>query len=76
MQLSKPNVLGQSSGSRRAGVSSSRDAFAGSDRTTEVNPGMRKITSGRNASSHVKNYESAVKGIESLQLENEKRAHY
>ncbi|QCE13529.1 casein kinase 1-like protein 1 [Vigna unguiculata] len=74
--LSKPNVLGQSSGSRRAGVSSSRDAFAGSDRTTEVNPGMRKITSGRNASSHVKNYESAVKGIESLQLENEKRAHY
>ncbi|KAG2398625.1 casein kinase 1-like protein 1 [Vigna umbellata] len=79
--LSKPNVLGQSSGSRRAGVSSSRDAFAGSDldsrtRTTEVNPGMRKITSGRNASSHVKNYESAVKGIEGLQLENDKRAHY
>jgi len=81
MQLSKPNVLGQSSGSRRGAVSSSRDAFAGSDldsrtRTSEANPGtVRKISSGRNAS-YVRNYESAVKGIEGLQLENDKRAHY
>ncbi|CAJ1975788.1 unnamed protein product [Sphenostylis stenocarpa] len=79
--LSRPNVMGQSSGSRRAAVSSSRDAFAGSEldhrsRTAEANPGtVRKISSGRNAS-HVKNYESAVKGIEGLHLENDERAHY
>ncbi|XP_028751497.1 casein kinase 1-like protein 12 [Neltuma alba] len=35
----------------------------------------KRISSGRNAS-HVKNYESAVRGIESLQLENDERAHY
>lgn len=32
-------------------------------------------SSGRNAS-HVKNYETAVKGIEGLQLENDESAHY
>ncbi|RDY01229.1 Casein kinase 1-like protein 1 [Mucuna pruriens] len=67
--LSRTNVVGQPSGSsRRVAVSSSRDAF-GADldhrsRTTEANPGTaRRITPGRNAS-HVKNYETAVKGIE------------
>ncbi|XP_027339559.1 casein kinase 1-like protein 1 isoform X2 [Abrus precatorius] len=35
----------------------------------------KAVSSGRNAS-HVKNYETAVKGIEGLQLENDERAHY
>ncbi|XP_061347715.1 casein kinase 1-like protein 1 isoform X1 [Gastrolobium bilobum] len=35
----------------------------------------RGVSSGRNAS-HVKNYETTVKGIEGLQLENDERAHY
>ncbi|KAK4265644.1 hypothetical protein QN277_026669 [Acacia crassicarpa] len=35
----------------------------------------KRISSGRNAS-HVKNYESTVRGIEGLQLENDERAHY
>ncbi|KAH1209412.1 Casein kinase 1-like protein 1 [Glycine max] len=79
--LSRPNVLGQSSGSRRAAVSSRRDAFVGSDldlrtRSTEANPGTAiKTSSARNAS-HVKNYETAIKGIEGLQLENDEKAHY
>lgn len=81
MQLSRPNVLGQSSGSRRAAVSSRRDAFVGSDldlrtRSTGANPGTAiKTSSARNAS-HVKNYETAIKGIEGLQLENDEKAHY
>ncbi|TKY72817.1 Casein kinase I isoform delta [Spatholobus suberectus] len=78
--LSSTNILGQSSGSRRV---AGRDAFVGADldlrtRTTEANPGTarRKFgSSGRNAT-HVKNYETAVKGIEGLQLENDERAHY
>ncbi|KAG5006220.1 hypothetical protein JHK85_024762 [Glycine max] len=66
--LSRPNVLGQSSGSRRAAVSSSRDAFVGSDldlrtRTTETNPGTAPKTSSVRNASHVKSYETAVKGI-------------
>lgn len=81
MQLSRPNVLGQSSGSRRAAVSSSRDAFVGSDldlrtRTTETNPGTAPKTSSVRNASHVKSYETAVKGIEGLQLENDEKAHY
>ena len=35
----------------------------------------RVVSSGRNAS-HAKNYDSAVRGMESLQLENDERAHY
>ncbi|KAL2327223.1 hypothetical protein Fmac_020650 [Flemingia macrophylla] len=58
--------------SRRVAVSSSRDAFVG----TEANPGTAcRMAPGRNAS-HVKNYETAVKGIEGLHLESDDRAHY
>ncbi|KAK7303975.1 hypothetical protein RJT34_14927 [Clitoria ternatea] len=89
--LSSANIMGQSSGSRRVTVSGSRDTFADSDlrsRTTDAVPGTvhrtsamgssdpKKVAaSGRNVS-HVKNYETAVKGIEGLQLENDERAHY
>ena len=100
MQLSSANVLGQSSGSsRRAAVSSSRDAFVGAEsdirtRTAEASPGAahralsgqrsspigssdpkRVVSSGRNAS-HVKNYDTALRGMEGLQLENDERTHY
>lgn len=100
MQMSgAANMLGQSSGSsRRAAVSSSREAFAGGEsdirsRTVEASPGaahrissghrnsplgtsdQKRISSTRNAS-HVKNYETAVRGMEGLQLENDERAHY
>ncbi|KAK6236498.1 hypothetical protein SCA6_011835 [Theobroma cacao] len=92
--------MGQSGGSssRRVAVSSSRDAFAGSEaepqrsRTTDASPGaLHKISSqqrspvesadakrtlsGRNTS-HVKNYEAALKGIEGLQFESDERVHY
>ncbi|KAF7837902.1 casein kinase 1-like protein 1 [Senna tora] len=96
--LSGANILGQSSSTRRAAVSSSREAFPGGEsefrtRTTEASTGAahrissahknsplgasdsKRISSGRNAS-HVKNYETAVRGMESLQLENDERAHY
>ena len=91
--------MGQSGGSssRRVAVSSSRNAFAGSEvdpqhsRTTDASPGaLHKISSrqrspvesadpkrtlsGRNTS-HVKNYEAALKGIEGLQFENNERIH-
>ncbi|XP_021284110.1 casein kinase 1-like protein 2 [Herrania umbratica] len=81
------------SSSRRVAVSSSRDAFAGSEanpqrsRTTDASPGaLHKISSqqrspvesadakrtmsGRNTS-HVKDYETALKGIEGLQFESD-----
>ncbi|XVF88785.1 hypothetical protein PTKIN_Ptkin19aG0079300 [Pterospermum kingtungense] len=92
--------MGQPGGSssRRVAVSSSRDAFAGSEvdpqrsRTTDASPGaLHKISSrqrspvesaepkrtlsGRNTS-HVKNYEAALKGIEGLQFESDERIHY
>ncbi|XWS70026.1 hypothetical protein CRYUN_Cryun03dG0013600 [Craigia yunnanensis] len=91
--------MGQSGGSssRRVAVSSSRDAFAGSEvdpqrsHITDASPGaLHKIssrqrspvesadpkwTSGRNTS-HVKNYEAALKGIEGLQFESDERNHY
>ncbi|KAI4344535.1 hypothetical protein L6164_011750 [Bauhinia variegata] len=38
-----------------------------------VSSDPKRMASGRNA---VKNYETALKGIESLQLENDERAHY
>ncbi|XVE54049.1 hypothetical protein DITRI_Ditri03aG0051300 [Diplodiscus trichospermus] len=92
--------MGQSGGSssRRVAVSSSRDAFAGSEvdpqrsRTTDASPGAshkissrqrspvesadpKRMLSGRNTS-HVKNYEDALKGIEGLQFESDERIHY
>ncbi|XP_020226301.1 casein kinase 1-like protein 1 [Cajanus cajan] len=97
--LSGANALGQSSGSRRVAVSSSRDAFVGTEsdirtRTAEASPGAaqrglsgqrsspigssdpkRVVTSARNAS-HVKNYDTALRGMEGLQLENDERTHY
>ncbi|XWS26667.1 hypothetical protein CRYUN_Cryun26dG0050200 [Craigia yunnanensis] len=92
--------MGQPGGSssRRVAVSSSRDAFAGSEadpqlsRITDASPGaLHKISSrqrspvesadpkrtlsGRNTS-HVRNYEAALKGIEGLQFESDERIHY
>ncbi|CAJ2649901.1 unnamed protein product [Trifolium pratense] len=98
-QLSSSNALGQSSGSRRVAVSSSRDAFTGAEsdirtRTAEASPGaahrilggqrsspigssdpQRLSRAGRNAS-QANNYESALRGMEGLQLENDERTHY
>ncbi|KAH7519228.1 casein kinase 1-like protein 1 isoform X2 [Ziziphus jujuba] len=95
--LSNANILGRSSGSsRRAAVSSSRDAFAGSDsdphrtRTADASPGAAyRVSSGQRSSpvgssdpkrsssarhtSHIRNYDGALKGIESLQLDNEEK---
>ncbi|TYJ24934.1 hypothetical protein E1A91_A07G013400v1 [Gossypium mustelinum] len=92
--------IGQSGGSssRQVGVSSSRDAFAGSDvdpqrsRTAYASPGALQKNSSRQRSpidsadpkrsmsarntSHVKNYEAALKGIEGLQFESDERIHY
>jgi casein kinase 1 len=92
MLSSSSNVLGESSGSRRVAVSSSRNAFGGADsdlraRATESNRGKSHINStgqrssqigssdpnrvaasSKHGSSHVKNYENAVKGIEGLKL--------
>ncbi|WJX28366.1 Casein kinase 1-like protein 1 [Trifolium repens] len=92
MLSSASNVLGESSGSRRVAVSSSRNAFIGADsdlrvRATESNRGKSHINStgqrssqigssdpnrvaasSKHGSSHVKNYENAVKGIEGLKL--------
>ncbi|KAE7998520.1 hypothetical protein FH972_003059 [Carpinus fangiana] len=89
--LSNSNVLSRPSGSsRRAAVSSSRDAFVDSEsdphhsRTTEASPGGARrissaqrsvpvgssdprLTSGRNTT---RNYESTLRGIETLQLDN------
>jgi casein kinase 1 len=99
VQLSSSNALGQSSGSRRVAVSSSRDAFIGAEsdvrtRTAEASPGVahrilggqrsspigssdpqRVSRAGRNAS-QANNYESALRGMEGLQLENDERTHY
>ncbi|GAU34795.1 hypothetical protein TSUD_205990 [Trifolium subterraneum] len=96
--LSSSNALGQSSGSRRVAVSSSRDAFTGAEsdvrtRTAEASPGVahrilggqrsspigssdpqRLSRAGRNAS-QANNYESALRGMEGLQLENDERTH-
>lgn len=92
--------MGRSSGSaRRAAVSSSRDAFAGSDsdphrsRTADASPGAAyRISSGQRSSpvgssdpkrssstrhtSHIRNYDGALKGIESLQLDNEEKVRH
>ena len=101
LQLSNSNILARSSGSsRRAAVSSSRDAFAGSEsdlhrsRAAEASPGAayrissgqrsspiggssetKRTLSGRNTS-HIRNFDGALKGIESLQLDNEEKVHY
>ncbi|KAK3210456.1 hypothetical protein Dsin_015162 [Dipteronia sinensis] len=101
--VSSSNFLGRSAGgsSRRAAaaVSSSRDAFIGSEsdpqrsRTTEASPGaMHRISSGQRSSpvgsaehkrttsgrntSHIKNYETTLKGIEGLHFDSDERVHY
>ncbi|XP_010262044.1 PREDICTED: casein kinase 1-like protein 2 [Nelumbo nucifera] len=93
--------LGRPSGSsRRAAVSSSRDAAVlGSEsdpsrpHTTEASPGaFRKVSSGQRSSpvgssdpkrtssgrntTNIKNYETTLKGIESLHFDNDERLHY
>ncbi|KAJ6853808.1 casein kinase 1-like protein 2 isoform X1 [Iris pallida] len=97
--LSSSTFLGRySSSSRRAAVSSSRDAMLGSEAdqsrpvTSEVSPGTfhrvpssqrispaasgdpKISTSGRHPS--VKNYESTLKGIESLNFDNNEKVQY
>lgn len=92
MQLLNSNNLGRPSGSsRRAAVSSSREAFIESEsdpnhsRTTDASPGAahrissgqrilpvgssdpRRTSSGRNTA---RNHENALRGIETLQLDN------
>ncbi|TYI17291.1 hypothetical protein ES332_A07G013400v1 [Gossypium tomentosum] len=98
--VANDHFIGQSGGSssRQVGVSSSRDAFAGSDvdpqrsRTAYASPGALQKNSSRQRSpidsadpkrsmsarntSHVKNYEAALKGIEGLQFESDERIHY
>ncbi|NP_001314274.1 casein kinase I [Gossypium hirsutum] len=98
--VANDHFIGQSGGSssRQVGVSSSRDAFAGSDvdpqrsRTAYASPGALQKNSSRQRSpidsadpkrsisarntSHVKNYEAALKGIEGLQFEGDERIHY
>ncbi|KAM7275289.1 hypothetical protein ACFE04_017155 [Oxalis oulophora] len=80
--LSGPNIGGRPVGgsSRRPGaVSSSRDAFAGSEmdsRAAEASPaGLQRVpTVQRNSNnSHAKNYESALKGIEGLQFDGDEK---
>ncbi|KAL6984639.1 Casein kinase 1-like protein 2 [Sarracenia purpurea var. burkii] len=89
--LSSSTFLGRSSGSLRQGaVSSSRDGMVVSNesdpirtRTAEASPGtFQKTPSGQRSSSSVrnnpgmKNYESTLKGIESLHFDDEERVHY
>ncbi|KAB2019670.1 hypothetical protein ES319_D07G012500v1 [Gossypium barbadense] len=98
--VANDHFIGQSGGSssRQVGVSSSRDAFAGSDvdpqrsRTAYASPGALQKNSSRQRSpidsadpkrsmsarntSHVKNYEAALKGIKGLQFESDERIHY
>lgn len=102
MQLSSSHFLGRSIGSsRRAAVSSSRDAaILGSEsdpsraHATEASlgAGVRRISSGQKSSpvgssdpkrtssgrntANMKNYESTIKGIESLNFDNDERVHY
>lgn len=101
MQLSSSHFLGRSIGSsRRAAVSSSRDAALGSEsdpsrvHATEASlgAGVRRISSGQKSSpvgssdpkrtssgrntANMKNYESTIKGIESLNFDNDERVHY
>lgn len=90
--LSGSTLLGRGGSSRRAAMSSSRDAFAGSDepqqsRTTDSGlGGMHRISPGGGSSdpkrsssaraANVKNYESALKGIEGLHVDGDERVHY
>ncbi|XP_020251202.1 casein kinase 1-like protein 2 isoform X1 [Asparagus officinalis] len=97
--LSSSAFLGRSSGSsRRAAVSSSRDAMMSETelsrpRTSEASPGtFHKLSSAQRSSPAVsgeqhrhsssgrlpstKNYESTLKGIESLNFDNNEKLHY
>ncbi|GMJ15709.1 casein kinase 1 [Hibiscus trionum] len=76
--------MGQQGGSssRQAAASGSREAFAGSEadpqrsRATDASHGdPKRSSSGRNTS-HAKNYEAALKGMEGLQFESDERIHY
>ncbi|XP_044470887.1 casein kinase 1-like protein 1 [Mangifera indica] len=99
--LSSSYVVGRSGGSSRraAAVSSSRDAFAGTEadhqrsRTTDASPGAvhrissaqrsspvgssdpKRSSSGRNTT-HIKTYETTLKGIEGLHFDGDERVHY
>ncbi|KAF7806743.1 casein kinase 1-like protein 1 [Senna tora] len=79
MQLSRgANILGLPGGSsRQVAVSSSRDAFVGGDgqRSSPIGASDSKRVSSARHASHAKNYETTMKGIESLQLENDERTH-
>ncbi|KAJ0090671.1 hypothetical protein Patl1_13497 [Pistacia atlantica] len=99
--VSSSSFMGRSGGSSRraAAVSSSRDAFVGSEaehqrsRATEASPGAlhrissaqrnspvgssdpKRSASGRNTT-HIKNYETTLKGIEGLHFDGDERVHY
>ncbi|XP_072964419.1 casein kinase 1-like protein 2 isoform X1 [Typha angustifolia] len=80
--LSSSTFLGRPSGSSRRAAVSSRDAILGSEaeisrpRTAEASQGsFPRISSGRHQSS-IKNYESAIKGIESLKFDGDEMPKY
>ncbi|TXG68518.1 hypothetical protein EZV62_003453 [Acer yangbiense] len=97
--VSNYNFLRSTGSSRRAAMSSSRDApVVGSDsdpsrpRTADVNAGvLQKISSGQRISpvissenrhtsgrstANIKNFESTLRGIESLHLNTDERVHF
>jgi casein kinase 1 len=100
MQLSGSNFLRSSGSSRRAVISSNRDAaITGSEAdpsradTTDASSGaFRKISSGQRGSpvissaehrtssgrnaSNIKNFESTLRGIETLHFNSDERAQY
>ncbi|XP_038696396.1 casein kinase 1-like protein 1 isoform X2 [Tripterygium wilfordii] len=98
MQFPSSNILGRSSGSlRRPAVSSSRDAFVGSEtdpqRSSTIEacpPALHRVSGGQSpvgssdprhpssgrTTSHAKNYETTLKGIESLHFDGDDRVHY
>lgn len=101
MQVSSYNFLRSSGSSRRAAISSSREAamLLGNDsdpsrpRTADTTSAFQKLPSGGTrgspivssenrrtasgrSSSNIKNFESALRGIESLNVNNNERVHY
>ncbi|XP_020105707.1 casein kinase 1-like protein 2 isoform X1 [Ananas comosus] len=82
--LSSSTFLGRSGGSsRRAAVSSSRDtefaklSTSAPQRSSPIGSAEPKhSSSGRHPSSNTKNYESTLKGIESLSFDKDDRIHY
>ncbi|CAL0306973.1 unnamed protein product [Lupinus luteus] len=45
-------------------------------RSSPIGSDPKRVSAARNASHHVKNYDTALRGMESLQLENDGRAHH